>query len=152
MKVISNSSMTPELKKEYINGLKAWVEEDKKVILLGIGFDLAAISLIISNKVPGALNPNSILIALGMLSLLFSAYFLFVYYHGLHLAVREIHRQLKTLNIYNAENALDKLWKERSLKFHIGLALLYLGVIIFIAQYILNIDTIRCFLVKTISF
>ena len=39
------------LKKDYILGLKSWAEEDKKVVFLWIAFNLATVSLTLSEKV-----------------------------------------------------------------------------------------------------
>ena|SRR5260370_10770967 len=59
-------------KTAYLEWIKSWTEEDKKVVLLLIAFDLGTISLILSGKT-GAGSPMPTLRGLGLVCLLVSA-------------------------------------------------------------------------------
>ena len=65
--------MDDETKREYIKTVLSLQEEDNKSVLLYVAFDLAVVSLTLSEKLLQASDTNSPFIATGLILLLISA-------------------------------------------------------------------------------
>lgn len=127
-------------KKEYIAGLKSWADEDKKVVLLWIAFDLAIVSLTLSEKIFDDASNRSPVVGIGVLSFLLSVILFFVYYHDLHMAIRSMNEHLLDLNCDQALHKIRTTWIRNSRIFDVASGLLVLGFVAFVVRYVSKIS------------
>ncbi len=119
----------------YLEWLRAWTEEDKKVLLLLIGFDLAIVSLVLSEKLFSA-QPKSALVACAVVSFLASAGFLYQYYHALHMALRGLLPSVLSDSISDVEQLFADVWKRNRGWFRLGHFFLGLGLLLLLLAYV----------------
>lgn len=131
-----------DLKKEYIKSLLAVTEEDKKSVLLYVAFDLAVVSLTLSEKLlPGA-GTRSPLTVTGLILLLLSAFLFFDYYRKIHLSSFALAKTLLDLNVANAEKLTKHVWQEHKARYFVGYLIRLLGVALLMVAYLLPMS--RC--------
>lgn len=119
----------------YFEWLRKWAEEDKKVVLLLIGFNLAIVSLVLSEKLFSA-QPKSVLVAGAVVLFMSAAAFLYRYFHALHIAIRQILPMLLDEDTTAAANTFEAVWKKTKWWFRIGTACTAGGLILLLAAYI----------------
>lgn len=127
-----------EHKKEYVAGLRAWADEDKKVVLLWITFDLASVALILTGKV--FIVGSSPLVAIGVVLLVFSAILYFAYYHDLHMTTRELNKYYLSLKCDDALNTVRSAWWKNSRIFKLGTICLILGILALTFKYAYGVN------------
>ena len=121
---------------EHVKALIAWNEGDQKVVLMWIVFDLAIISLTLSEKL---FNSKSWLVAIGLFSFLGSAVFLNLYHHKGHLAGRELAGCLAVGATNDPGVLLENLWKKNKAQFRIGIGLMLLGILLLLCEFALGV-------------
>jgi hypothetical protein len=121
--------------KAYFEWLRLWTEEDKKVVLLLIGLDLAVVSLVLSEKLFGS-EPRSALVAAAIFSFLISAGCLFKYFHALHMALRALLPLIITNDISQVEPTFFKVWKGNKAWFRAGYCLVAVGFGFLVIAYL----------------
>lgn len=112
--------MSDDLKKEYITALLSVIDEDKKSVLLYVAFDLAVVSLTLSEKIFQSPPKNSPIVAAGLILLLISAALFFNYYRKMHLASFEIVDQILTLDTDRARQLPTKVWNRHRSGYKVG--------------------------------
>ena len=119
--------------KAYFEWLRQWTEEDKKVVLLLIGFDLAVASLVLSEKLFSP-ERKSLLVAAAVLSLMVSAGCLFKYFHALHMALRALLPSILTGDTNLVDPVFFAVWQRNKTWFRLGYGLTAVGLgLLFIA-------------------
>lgn len=118
----------------YLEWMRAWTEEDKKVVLLLIGFDLATVSLVLSEKIFN-LQPKSWLVATAVLCLIVSAVCLYEYFHALHRAVRQMLPLVLSGGVTEADEIFNKVAHKYLIYFWVGYILIPIGLIVLLAEY-----------------
>jgi hypothetical protein len=129
LKAAHNNSMENQLddKAAYLEWVKSWTEEDKKVVLLLIAFDLGTISLLLSGKT-GIGPPIFALRGLGLVCLLGSAGFYYLYFHRLHLFLRGLCPRGDPLSPEQIDERLARVWRTNRIWFRFGGGLMFLGL------------------------
>lgn len=125
-----------ELRKEYIKSILSVVEADQKSVLLYVAFDLAVISLMLSEKVFQGSSSKSLFVAGGLLLLLISASLFFDYYRKMHLSTFSIVDQLLSLNTRRARRIPNAVWQKHKIGYQLGYVVRLLGVAVLIAAYV----------------
>src|SRR6202040_2693797 len=92
-----------DLKKKYIKSRLSLMEEDKKSVLLYVAFNLALVSLVLSEKVFAKVATCKALVVAGLLFLMSSAFLLFDYCRNTHLATFPLAKTILTLDVTRAE-------------------------------------------------
>lgn len=116
-----------EDKAAYLEWIKSWTEEDKKVVLLLIAFDLGTISLILSGKT-GSGSPTPTLRGLGLICLLVSAGSYYLYFHRLHLVLRGLRPGGEPLSPESVDKRFTDVWRTNRIWFRCGGFLMFLGL------------------------
>jgi len=120
--------MGNETKTDYIKELLSVVNEDKKSVLLYVAFDLAVVSLVLSEKLFQGPEDNSRYVVLGLICLLISAFFFFNYYRKMHLACFELAEQLLSMNTDEAKKIPSRIWAQHKLGYQVGYAIRIFGL------------------------
>ncbi len=128
--------MNEDLKKEYIKELLAVIDEDKKSVLLYVAFDLAVVSLTLSEKIFETAPPNSPVIASGLILLLFSAALFFNYYRKMHLASFAVVDQLLTLDTTKARQIPAEVWRKHQAGYIVGYIVRIVGLAVLISRFV----------------
>ena len=121
--------------KAFFDWLRAWAEEDKKVILLLIGFDLAIVSLVLSEKLFSS-EPKSVIVACAVFSFMASAGCLYHYFHALHMAIRALLPSVLNDDIAQVEPLFFGVWSKNKWWFRAGYALLATGLVLLFIAYV----------------
>ena len=130
--------MDDELKQAYIKTLLGLQEEDNKSVLLYVAFDLAVVSLTLSEKLlQNAASAVRYLIVAGLCLLLASAALFFNYYRKMHLSRFKVADSLLTLDIAQARNIPVQIWKKHQLGYKMGYGLRIVGLALLFAAYLL---------------
>lgn len=122
-----------ELKKEFINGFRSWVDSEKQFVFLIIAFNLAISSLVLSEKVFA--SEKSLWIGVAVLLFLGSAGLYYWYYHTLHMAVREVLFTLEALDVEKAKQAQSEPWNRCKYAANIGAAFTLIGLLLLVWRY-----------------
>lgn len=109
------------------------MEEDKKSVLLYIAFDLAVVSLVISGKVLTVESFFRPVVVVGLVYLLISAYFFFVYYRKIHLASFSVAKTLLTLDFAKADTIRTEVWDKHKFKYWAAFFSMVLGIVFLLA-------------------
>lgn len=125
-----------ELKKEFINGFRSWVDSEKQFVFLIIAFNLAISSLVLSEKVFA--SEKSVWIGTAVLLFLGSAGLYYWYYHTLHMAVRKVLFTLETLDVEKAKRAQAEPWNRCKHAANIGAVLTLVGLLLLVWRYFLG--------------
>ncbi|WP_394787210.1 hypothetical protein [Rhodoferax sp.] len=128
--------MSDDLNKDYIKAIISVVEEDKKSILLYVAFDLAVVSLTLSDKLLRGATSKSPFIAAGLCLLLSSAGLFFNHYRKVHLSTFEIVDQLLTLDTQRARAISTQTWKKHQFGYRLGYVIRLLGIATLLAMVI----------------
>ncbi len=128
--------MPEDLKKDYIKTLLSVVEEDKKAVLLYVAFDLAVVSLTLSEKLLPDKGGHQPFIALGLALLLIAAGLFFEYYRKMHLATFSIADCLLTLRTARAREIPKEVWKTHRTGYIAAYIIQLLGLALLIACYV----------------
>jgi hypothetical protein len=124
-----------DLKKEYIKSLLAITEEDKKSVLLYVVFDLAVVSLTLSEKVLQPSAKHAWLTVTGLVLLLISAFLFFNYYRKIHLSSFGLAKMLLELDTVKAEGMTKHVWQEHKSGYVIGYVVRLVGLVVLIVAY-----------------
>jgi hypothetical protein len=122
----------------YIEGLKTWAEEDKKVVFLWIAFDLAAVVFLLSDKVAQEFT-NSPDTAIGLSCLAMNALLYFRYYHSLHRTILNVNSKLLDLNVDGAKKMVDAAWQRNASWFTAGSVFLVAGIALLVVQHLCQV-------------
>ncbi len=128
--------MPEDLNKDYIQTLLGIVEEDKKAVLLYVVFDLAVVSLTLSEKLLQDKGGHQPFIALGLGLLLIAAALFFNYFRKMHLATFEIAECLLTLDTARARELPKNVWKDHKAGYCAAYIIQLLGLALLIACYV----------------
>ncbi|MCP4340697.1 MAG: hypothetical protein GY799_17875 [Desulfobulbaceae bacterium] len=128
--------MSDDLKKEYIKELLSVIDEDKKSVLLYVAFDLAVVSLTLSEKIFQSPSKNSPIVALGLILLLISAAFFFNYYRKMHLASFAMVDQILTLDTTKARQIPSEVWSNHKIGYMFGYVMRVLGLAVLIGAFL----------------
>ena len=128
--------MNDELKKEYIKTLLSLQEEDNKSVLLYVAFDLAVVSLTLSEKLFQSTTSKTPFVAFGMLLLLVSAALFFNYYRKMHLSRFKVADALLKLDTAEARGIPSQVWKDHNIGYRIGYVVRLAGISVLIATYL----------------
>ena len=128
--------MGDEIKKEYIKTLLSLQEEDNRSVLLYVAFDLAVVSLTLSEKLFQGPASRSAFIAAGLCLLLISAALFFNYYRKMHLSRFRVADALLTLDTAGARDILTEVWKNHKTGYQVGYAVRLVGLAILIITYL----------------
>lgn len=136
--VIITFSLTQkdELKKEYIKSMLSLMEEDKKSVLLYVAFDLAVISLVISEKILTVENFFRPVVVVGLVYLLISVSLFFAYYRKMNLAAFPVTRTLLTLDVAKADAIRAEAWAKNKFKYWVAHLSMGLGIALLLAALI----------------
>lgn len=115
--------MNDEIKKEYIKTLLSLQEEDNKSVLMYVAFDLAIVSLTLSEKLLQSSPSNSPFIAAGLCLLLVSAGLFFNYYRKMHLSRFTVADALLTLDTAKAREVPAQVWNDHKAGYKAGYAI-----------------------------
>ena len=130
--------MDDELKQAYIKTLLGLQEEDNKSVLLYVAFDLAVVSLTLSEKLlQNATSDVRYVIATGLCLLLASAALFFNYYRKMHLSRFKVADTLLTLDILQARNIPVQIWEKHKIGYQVGYGLRLAGLALLLAAYLL---------------
>nr|WP_320010573.1 hypothetical protein [uncultured Desulfobulbus sp.] len=130
--------MDDELKQAYIKTLLSLQEEDNKSVLLYVAFDLAVVSLTLSEKLlQNATSDVRYVIATGLCLLLASAALFFNYYRKMHLSRFKVADTLLTLDILQARNIPVQIWEKHKIGYQVGYGLRLAGLALLLAAYLL---------------
>lgn len=125
-----------ELKKEYIKAILAVVEEDKKAVLLYVVFDLAVVSLTLSEKIFHSPDIKSPFVALGLCLLLAAAAFFFNYFRKMHLATFSIVDCLLELRTECAKGIPKEVWAKHREGYVAAYVLQAAGLVVLLTTYV----------------
>jgi len=128
--------VSDDLRKEYIKTLLSLLEEDKKSVLLYVAFDLAVVSLTLSEKLLQGPTSKSPFVAAGLCLLLASAAMFFNYYRKLHLSTFRLADVLLTLDTAAARQIPEQVWREHKPGYRVGYVVRLLGLAVLIATYL----------------
>lgn len=128
--------MSDDLSKDYINAIISVVEEDKKSVLLYVAFDLAVVSLTLSEKLLQGSTVKSPFVAMALCLLLVSAALFFNHYRKIHLSTFEIVDQLLTLDTKKARSIPSDTWQKHKTGYQVGYVVQLAGLTILIATYL----------------
>lgn len=128
--------MNDELKQEYIKGLLSVIDEDKKSVLLYVAFDLAVVSLTLSEKIFQSPPGNSPIVAAGLILLLISAALFFNYYRKMHLASFKLVDQILTLNTAKAKKIPGEVWDTHHMGYKIGYVVRVIALLVLIWAFV----------------
>ncbi len=128
--------MPEDLKKDYIKTLLSIVEEDKKAVLLYVAFDLAVVSLTLSEKLLPDKGGHQPFIAFGLGLLLIAAALFFDYFRKMHLATFEIADCLQPLDTARAREIPKDVWKKHKTGYIAAYVIQLLGLALLIACYV----------------
>ncbi len=121
---------------EYIKAIISVADEDKKSVLLYVAFDLAVISLTLSEKIFQATGPKSAYVAAGLCLLLASAGLFFNHYRKIHLSIFRIVDELLTKNTSRAREIPTETWEKHKLGYIVGYCARLLGIALLVAAYL----------------
>jgi hypothetical protein len=130
--------MSDDLKKEYIKGLLSVMDEDKKSVLLYVAFDLAVVSLTLSEKIFQSPPKNSSIVASGLILLLISAFLFFNYYRKMHLASFAMVDQILTLDTARARQIPSEVWSRHKTGYKVGYVSRVAGLAALITAFLLG--------------
>lgn len=130
------TAVPEDLSKDYIKTLLSIVEEDKKAILLYVAFDLAVVSLTLSEKLLQDKGGREPFIALGLGFLLLAAGLFFSYFRKMHLATFEIADCLPLLQTTKARDIPREVWKKHKARYIAAYVVQLLGLALLIACYV----------------
>lgn len=130
------TAVPEDLSKDYIKTLLSIVEEDKKAILLYVAFDLAVVSLTLSEKLLQDKGGREPFIAFGLGLLLIAAALFFSYFRKMHLATFEIANCLLTLDTARAREIPKDVWTEHKTGYIAAYVVQLLGLALLIACYV----------------
>ena len=128
--------MNDELKKEYIKGLLSVIDEDKKSVLLYVAFDLAVVSLTLSEKIFHSPPKNSPIVAVGLILLLISAALFFNYYRKMHLASFKLVEQILALDTAKAKKIPGEVWDTHHMGYQIGYVVRVIALLVLICAFV----------------
>lgn len=128
--------MSDELKKEYIKGILSVIDEDKKSVLLYVAFDLAVVSLTLSEKIFQSPPGNSPIVAAGLILLLVSAALFFNYYRKMHLASFKLVDQILTLDTAKAKKIPGEVWDRHQMGYKIGYVVRVIALLVLIWAFV----------------
>lgn len=128
--------MSDDLKKEYIKGLLSVIDEDKKSVLLYVAFDLAVVSLTLSEKIFQSPPGNSPIVAAGLILLLISAALFFNYYRKMHLASFNLVDQILTLDTAKAKKIPGEVWDAHHMGYKIGYVIRVIALLVLIGAFV----------------
>lgn len=128
--------MGDEIKKEYIKTILSLQEEDNKSVLLYVAFDLAVVSLTLSEKLFQSPGPGSPFVAAGLCLLLISAALFFNYYRKMHLSSFRVADALLELDTARAREIPTEVWNNHKTGYQVGYTVRLLGLAVLIATYL----------------
>ncbi len=128
--------MSDDLKREYIKELLSVIDEDKKSVLLYVAFDLAVVSLTLSEKIFQSPAKNSPIVALGLILLLISAALFFTYYRKMHLASFAMVDQILTLDTTRARQIPDEVWSKHKTGYIFGYVMRVLALAVLLSAFL----------------
>lgn len=128
--------MSDDLKREYIKGLLSVIDEDKKSALLYVAFDLAVVSLTLSEKIFQSPPKNSPIVASGLILLLISAALFFSYYRKMHLASFEMVDQILTLDTAKARQIPGEVWSKNRVGYSVGYGVRVVALTVLIFAFV----------------
>ena len=128
--------MSDDLKREYIKGLLSVIDEDKKSVLLYVAFDLAVVSLTLSEKIFQSPPKNSPIVASGLILLLISAALFFNYYRKMHLASFEMVDQILTLDTAKARQIPGEVWSKHRIGYWVGYVVRLVALTVLICAFV----------------
>ena len=128
--------MADDPSSEYIKAIISVADEDKKSVLLYVAFDLAVVSLTLSEKIFQATGSKSTFVATGLCLLLVSAGFFFNHYRKIHLSIFRIVDELLTKNTSRAREIPRETWEKHKVGYIFGYCTRLLGIAFLVAAYL----------------
>jgi hypothetical protein len=133
---LKEKHVAEDLKRIYIQAIISVVEEDKRSVLLYVAFDLAVVSLTLSEKILQSTTAKSPYVAAGLCLLLASAGLFFNYYRKVHLSTFAIADQLLSLDTAKARSIPAATWEQHKLCYLIGFFVRLFGLSVLIVAYL----------------